>query len=439
MKTSKSHPMRNGLVHVVLRTIALLTLLAVPLASYGQSKVYVVNSAAVSLSVIDAGTNQVTATLPGPAALTAIAYNSGNGLLYVPTAEQIGNLFLLDPATNTFLPNPAALGAVPTYITVSPELNRAYVSNFFGGLSVIDTTSGGVITEVMGLASPIGTAVDAQLTKLYVINNLINTVSAIDTNTNQITNSVAFSCTEQDVKIDTLLHKAFVANGSCSELAVLDVATDALTAKIPLPGRPQFLTIDSQAHRAYVTYNNGIIGEQGMIGGLAIVDTSTNQVITSLVLGKDPTRLALNAAEGRLYVVDRFRNSVFVIDTASAAIVTEIPVGITPSDVAVVTPPAAKLSVTPATVSFGEYRLSSKAVARVTGLNVEPTKRPLLGTIGPIVARSSPRKSRPVPLTIAGTAPVRGSMTVIAAWNVGANRPTVLSTAACAFACSSGW
>jgi hypothetical protein len=60
----------------------------------------------------------------------------------------------------------------------------------------------------------------------------------------------------------------------------VDVATDALTAKIPLPGRPQFLTIDSQAHRAYVTYNNGIIGEQGMIGGLAIVDTSTNQVIT---------------------------------------------------------------------------------------------------------------------------------------------------------------
>jgi len=88
---------------------------------------------------------------------------------------------------------------------------------------------------------------------------------------------------------------------------------------------------------------------------------------------------------------------------------------------------------------LGEYWLFSKAAASVTGLNVEPTNRPLLGTIGPIVARSRPRKSRPVPLTIAGTAPVRGSITVIAAWNVGANRPTVLSTAACAFACSSGW
>jgi YVTN family beta-propeller protein len=238
------------------------------------------------------------------------------------------------------------------YISVSPELNRAYVSNFFGGLSVIDTASGGVVTEIMGLASPIGTAVDPQLTKLYVINSLINSVSAIDTNTNQITNSIAFSCTQQDVKIDTLLHKAFITDTSCSELAVLDAATDALTAKIPLPGRPQFLTIDSQAHRAYVTYNNGILGEAGRIGGLAIVDTSTNQVITSLVLGKDPTRLALSA-EGRLYVVDRFRNSVFVIDTATAAIVTEIPVGITPSDVAVVAPPAAKLTVSPATVAFG--------------------------------------------------------------------------------------
>src|ERR1043165_5830846 len=100
MKIFPPRPIGTSLLQVVLRTIALLTLLAIPLASYGQSKVYVVNSGSVSVSVIDAATNQVTASLPGPAALTAIAYNSGNGLLYVPTAEQVGNLLLLDPASN---------------------------------------------------------------------------------------------------------------------------------------------------------------------------------------------------------------------------------------------------------------------------------------------------------------------------------------------------
>src|SRR5215472_2316159 len=83
---------------VVLRTIAVLAALLAPVATYGQTKVYVVNSGSTDLSVIDTSLNQVMLTLPGPSAtsaLTPIGYNSISGLLYVPTHESAGKLFVL--------------------------------------------------------------------------------------------------------------------------------------------------------------------------------------------------------------------------------------------------------------------------------------------------------------------------------------------------------
>src|SRR5215510_2802422 len=206
----RSHSGSVSRMHAVLRTIVALAALAVPIASYGQTRVYEVNSGSVNLSVIDASTNQVVAALPGPTALTPVAYNSANGLLYVPTQEQAGRLYLLDPLSNTFLANPVALGAFPIYVSVSPELGRAYVSNFFGGISVVDTTSGGVIAEVTDFASPTGSSVDVQLAKLYVFNNQTATLGVLDTGTNQVMNTVTFACSKpQHGKIDTVLHKAF--------------------------------------------------------------------------------------------------------------------------------------------------------------------------------------------------------------------------------------
>jgi YVTN family beta-propeller protein len=355
-----SPPMRT-----MLRTIALLAALLTPVASFAQSRVYVANSGSDNLSVIDTSSNQVLVTLPGPGPLTAIGYHSGNGLLYVPTQAQVGALALLDPASNAFLPNPAPLGAFPTYVTVSPELNRAYVSNFFGGVSVIDTTSGGVITEVIGFASPLGSSVDPQLGKLYVVNNMTASIGVLDTNTNKIVNDVPLASTQPtDVKIDTVLHKAFAANTSASQVVVIDVATDTVSTRITLPGRPQFIAIDSQAHRAYVTYNNGVPGQSQRVGGLAVLDTSSNQVITSFVLGNDPTRLALNLAESRLYVADSFTNRVTVLNTATNAVVTQVTVGNTPTDLAVVTPPAPKLSLSSSALTFDTQLTGTTSAAQ---------------------------------------------------------------------------
>ena len=349
----------------LLRTFALLAALVVPLTSHGQTQLFVANSGTRDVTIIDTTSNAVIATLPGPGPLTAIAYNPGNGLLYLPTQEAVGRLFLIDPVTAAFLGNPATVGAFPSYVTISPELKRVYVSNSFGGVSVIDTTSGSAITEVTGVFSPLGSALEPQQAKLYVISSDIASLSVIDTNTNQVVKTVAFGCSQPlDVKIDTTLHKAFASNTSCSELTVFDTLTDSVSGSIPLPGRPQFLAVNSDTHRAYVTYNNGVPGENGRLGGLAVIDTASNQVSTSMTLGKDPARVALSPLEGRAYIVDRFRNSVYVLNTENNTITTEISVGNTPTDLAVVAPPSPKLSLSASSLVFAPQPPGTTAAAQ---------------------------------------------------------------------------
>jgi YVTN family beta-propeller protein len=347
------HAQVYSVMQRLLRTFAVLAALAVPIASYGQTQLYVVNSGSRDITIVDTAATSVTAMLPGPGPLTPIAYNPTDGRLYLPTQEAVGRVFLIDALAAVFVGAPITVGAFPIYITISPELKRAYVSNFFGGVSVIDTTTGGVITEIVGVFSPFGSAVEPQQAKLYVVSSDIASLSVINTNTNLVTTTVAFGCTQPlDIKIDTVLHKAFASNTSCSEVTVFDTLTDTVTGKIALPGRPQFVAVNSETHRAYVTYNNGVPGENGRIGGLAILDTASNTLIKSMTLGKDPTRLALSAPEGRVYITDGLRNSVFVLDTATNTIAAEIPVGSTPVDLAVAPPPLPKLSLSSQSLSF---------------------------------------------------------------------------------------
>src|SRR5882672_10691834 len=93
----------------LLRSLALLAALVLPLASYGQSTLYVVNLGSNDLSVVDThpGTEKVIQTIPGPGALLSIAFNPANGLIYLPTTGAApGQVFLIDTATNSFVGSP---------------------------------------------------------------------------------------------------------------------------------------------------------------------------------------------------------------------------------------------------------------------------------------------------------------------------------------------
>ena len=150
--------MRHKIVSRALRMALLSLALVAAGPGIAQTKLYVVNAGEDTVSVIDADTGKVIDTIKGPGHLTAITYNPADGFLYLPTQEAKGEVHIIDPATNSFVGRPLAVGAFPGYMTISPEIDRGYVSNQFGGLSAVDMTTRKVITEIAGVESPIGSA-----------------------------------------------------------------------------------------------------------------------------------------------------------------------------------------------------------------------------------------------------------------------------------------
>ena len=265
-----------------------------------------------------------------------------------------------------FLGPPITVGNVPIYMSINPEINRGYVSNYLGGVSVIDTASNTLATQIATGYLPVGSASEPRLGKLYVVNSGSSTLSVIQAQTNLILNTITIGCSEPlDVKLDTIAQKALVSKSGCSQLAVFETLHDSLVTTLPMPGKPQYIAVNSVTHRAYVTYNF-FQGERGFVGGLAVVDTSANQIVKSLSFGKNPTRLALDSLQNRLYITDRDANSVFVVDTTTDTVVKQIGLagGSNPVDLAIVPTPLPKLSVSTPSVSFEPQILGTTSSAQ---------------------------------------------------------------------------
>ncbi|WP_407695990.1 YncE family protein, partial [Sphaerimonospora thailandensis] len=79
----------------------------------------------------------------------------------------------------------------PTGVAITPDGNRAYVTNFFtGNVSVINTATNTVTTTVPVGAGPAGVAITPGGNRAYVTNFGSNNVSVINTATNTVTTTV---------------------------------------------------------------------------------------------------------------------------------------------------------------------------------------------------------------------------------------------------------
>jgi len=66
-----------------------------------------------------------------------------------------------------------------------------------------------------------------------------------------------------------------------------------------------------------------------------VMDTATNTVVATVLVGLNPFGVAVNSTGTRVYVGNENANTVSVIDTATNTVVATVPVGATPYWVAV--------------------------------------------------------------------------------------------------------
>ena len=114
-------------------------------------------------------------------------------------------------------------------------------------------------------------------------------------------------------------------------VSVIDTATNSVTATIVVGDYPSGVAVNPSGTSVYVanyyiSYNEGTV---------SVIDTATNSVTATIPVGKGPKGVAVNPSGTRVYVTNYMASTVSVIDTATNSVAATIPVGFEPIGVAV--------------------------------------------------------------------------------------------------------
>jgi YVTN family beta-propeller protein len=111
----------------------------------------------------------------------------------------------------------------------------------------------------------------------------------------------------------------YIAEFTGHRVALFDVATSTVTSTIPLPEEPGGLALSPDSTLLYVT----LASPQGKV---AVVDLKTHKIIDKIQAGHTPGAPVLSPDGQRLFVCNRFENSVGVVDLAARRQVAKISV-----------------------------------------------------------------------------------------------------------------
>ncbi|WP_371476426.1 YncE family protein [Kitasatospora sp. NBC_00315] len=215
----------------------------------------------------------------------------------------------------------------PTAATAAPHPPKpqvyAYVTSLDGHVYVIDTRTNrvqGLGTTTVG-GGPDQVAVTPDGAGLYVTNAL-KYVSVVNIAKTTVTN-IPFD--QSELSPDILYGEAIAPDGKHAYVAVqnpfhgdkvsvIDTATKQVSATIQV-SRPHQVVISPNGKRLYVT---------GDKGGLSVINTTNDQIITTIHLDEPANGMAVTPDGKRLYVTGN-NGTVSVINLAKRKIVHTIP------------------------------------------------------------------------------------------------------------------
>jgi hypothetical protein len=250
---------------------------------------------AAPVTVIDIASLDKKAYLPlvmkgavGGGEMGAASERSGDGGL-VPTH------FLKDAPLAALSASAAAdryvsLAAEPRAVAVSPGGGRVYVSLANGQLAVVDSDTGDVGYLAVG---PNPQAVAAgESGRVYVVTE--GGLALVDTARGQVLSRVSGLERPRSVAWDAAAGRVYVADAGAEALAVFDGGLSARLATLPLGEMPDGLALDVKARRLFVS----------MPGARRVVSLNAaalSQEAQAVLEGGPLLALALDAGRGRLY------------------------------------------------------------------------------------------------------------------------------------------
>jgi len=258
-------------------------------------------------------------------AVARIAVGPGlSGMREHPTRPEIfglsstgGYVWILDPRANHFTGQVTAriaVGPLPYALDFSPEGNRIYTTASGNNtLLAIDVKSRAVVGRAMTGREPVLAHVTPDGKTVLVVNRRDSSLGIHDATTLMLRGSVSVVSQPEDVAVLPDGSLAFVLSRSERHISVVDLRRGVLVTHLELAGKPTDMLLKPDGGELYVISPEA--------HGLQAINTWTHEVGDYMVLGSTPTRGVLSSDASLLYVSDTAGDRVTPVDIFNRRII----------------------------------------------------------------------------------------------------------------------
>lgn len=312
-------------------------------------RIFVTNEMSGDLSVIDAATHTVVATVPLGKRPRGLRASVDGKTLYValsgspvagpgveesklpPPDKGADGIGVIDLETLTMTRILRGFSD-PERIALSPDDKLLYVASEDTGNAIIaDAADGKVHATVAVGGEPEGIAVTKDGRFVYVSSEATNQVAVIDADTHEPVTRFDTGQRPRDIAFSADGAWAWVTGENDASLTVVSTKTHTRAGTITIPGenaRPMGVTTSPDGSRIFVSTGRG--------GTVVAVNAATGAILGSVAVGPRPWGLALSPDGDFLYTANGSSNDVTVVDAHTLNVAGKIKVGQRPWDVVTV-------------------------------------------------------------------------------------------------------
>ena len=215
------------------------------------------------------------------------------------------------------IPLPNVAGRID-HLNFDLENQRLFVAALGNNtVEVVDVNSGKVVQTIKGLARPQGVLYLPAKKRLFVANAADGKVRIFDDISFHSPRSVELGDDADNIRLDAATQQIYIGYGS-GAIAVLN-SEGIRVGEIKLDAHPESFQLEKNGSRIFVNLPDS--------HKVAVIDRNKSSILASWTTGDAASNfpMALDEANGRLFIVCRRPAVLLVLDTQSGAIVTKLP------------------------------------------------------------------------------------------------------------------
>jgi YVTN family beta-propeller protein len=263
----------------------------------------------------------VTSTITVGGAPWGVAYDSGKSEIFVVNSAA-GSVSVLSDSNYAVLAK-VTVGTSPYRDLYDSNKGEIFVANYgANSVSVISDKTNKVVATVTVGTSPSSFTYDSAKGEIFVANSGGGTVSVISDSTNKVVATVTVVTGPYDLDYDSAKGEVFVANAYSRSVSVISDGNNQVVATVAVGSGPLGVAYDSAQSEIFVA--------NSVSGTVSVISDTANTVIATPTVGSSPAATVYDSGKGEIFVLNRSSASVSVISDSNNTVIATVAVGTNP-------------------------------------------------------------------------------------------------------------